>query len=48
MILTEKAISEGHIDSRLRFYGVDHGCTALSIQFYLLAPLTASDLGTQP
>ena len=48
VILTEEAISEGHIDSRLRFHGVDHERTALSIQFYHLAPLTASDLCTQP
>lgn len=44
VILTEEAISEGHIDSRLRFHGVDHKGTALSIQFYHLMPLTANDL----
>lgn len=47
VILTEEGISEGHIDSRLRFHGVDHEGTALSIQFYQLAPLTVKDLGTQ-
>jgi hypothetical protein len=39
VILTEESISEGHIDSRLRFHGVDHEGTSLSIQFFHLAPL---------
>jgi len=47
VILTEEAISDGHIDSRLRFHGVDHEGTALSIQFYHLAPLTVSHLNSQ-
>jgi hypothetical protein len=47
VILTEEAICDGHIDSRLRFHGVDHEGTALAIQFYRLAPLTASDLAVK-
>jgi hypothetical protein len=46
VILTEEAISDGHIDSGLRFHGVDHEGISLSIQFYQLSPLTVSDLGT--
>jgi len=44
VILTEEAISDGHIDSHVRFHGVDHEGTSLSIQFYKLAPLTVNDL----